>query len=114
RRGRDHLARSNLAIMPYLEWPRRLQRSPTQRRNCRDAVGVRAGAVDRNRGQGQGTGDSSAPARMAANRSRKGPQDVTTIDDRLLRIQQIHLEPEVVQYQRGREILARFPDAERV
>lgn len=39
---------------------------------------------------------------------------MTTIDDSLLRIQQIYLEPEVEQYPRGREILARFPDAERI
>ena len=39
---------------------------------------------------------------------------MTTIDDRLIRIQRIYLEPEVERYERGREILARFPDAERV
>jgi spore photoproduct lyase len=41
-------------------------------------------------------------------------QGMTTIDDQLLRIQQIYLEPEVEQYERGREILARFPDADRI
>ncbi|HVI01029.1 MAG TPA: spore photoproduct lyase family protein [Enhygromyxa sp.] len=34
--------------------------------------------------------------------------------DPLVRIQQIFLEPEVEDYPRGREILARFPDAERI
>jgi spore photoproduct lyase len=41
-------------------------------------------------------------------------QEMTTIDDRLLRIERIYLEPEVEAYQRGREILARFPAAERI
>lgn len=39
---------------------------------------------------------------------------MTTIDDQLVRIQQIYLEPEVEDYPRGREILARFPAAERI
>lgn len=39
---------------------------------------------------------------------------MTTIDDSLLRIRQIYLEPAVEGYPRGREILARFPDAERI
>ncbi|HEY0779945.1 MAG TPA: spore photoproduct lyase family protein [Gemmatirosa sp.] len=38
----------------------------------------------------------------------------TTSAGRLLRIGQIYLEPGVAEYPRGREILARFPDAERV
>lgn len=36
------------------------------------------------------------------------------LDRQLLRIQRIHLEPQVEDYPRGREILARFPDAERI
>lgn len=39
---------------------------------------------------------------------------MTNIDERLIRIQQIYLEPEVEHYPRGREILARFPEAERI
>ena len=32
----------------------------------------------------------------------------------LLRVEKIYLEPSVVEYGRGREILARFPDAQRI
>jgi spore photoproduct lyase len=39
---------------------------------------------------------------------------MTTIDDQLLRIEKIYLEPEVEDHPRGREILARFPAAERI
>ena len=36
-----------------------------------------------------------------------------TIDD-LIDIQQIYIEPDVVNYKRGQEILAKYPDAKRI
>lgn len=39
---------------------------------------------------------------------------MTERTERLLRVERIYLEPTVAEYARGREILARFPDAEQV